>query len=200
MAFTDFLQDETAGLPNWAWGLVVVAGLGIAVIVPKFFGKSGSTNDTATDNGSSNASGIGLAVDPTTGLPYAVEGLVPSGATAGGTSPATTTTAAAQKLEAMTRKASNTEYTTSHGGNPNLGVPVFGTPDENGTLIGREALSSPIEILGAAVKGSSNIKGAGAKYGSTTWYPVSVNGQRGYISAYDLDGTPEMRPVGWPNT
>lgn len=76
-----FLSNQTAGLPNWAWIGVVAAGLGAAYLFPKFFGGGAPTAGTTTDQG---AGGIGLAVDPTTGLPYAVEGLVPSGAFAGG--------------------------------------------------------------------------------------------------------------------
>ncbi len=82
-----FLKADTAGLPNWAWLLVVAAGIAAATILPKYFGKatgSTTTDQTSTDTGTSQA-GLGLAVDPTTGLPYAVEGLVPSGGTAGGT-------------------------------------------------------------------------------------------------------------------
>src|SRR6266704_1488198 len=73
-----FLKGETAGLPNWAWILIVAAGIAAAVIVPKFFGGASSTDTSSTPD-----SGIGLAIDPTTGLPYAVEGLVPLGAGAG---------------------------------------------------------------------------------------------------------------------
>lgn len=76
-----FLSSQTAGLPNWAWIGVVAAGLGAAYLFPKFFGGGATGATTTTDQG---AGGIGLAVDPTTGLPYAVEGLVPSGAFAGG--------------------------------------------------------------------------------------------------------------------
>lgn len=82
-----FLSKDTAGLPNWAWLLVIAAGIGAAYIVPKFLAGKGTN---ATDQGSTNTgtdqsgtNGIGLAIDPTTGLPYAVEGLSPSGGLAG---------------------------------------------------------------------------------------------------------------------
>jgi hypothetical protein len=83
-----FLQGETAGLPNWAWGLVVVGGIAAAYIVPKFLNPK--QPDQASTGTGTDASGLGLAIDPTTGLPYAVEGLVPSGAGAGGGTTITT--------------------------------------------------------------------------------------------------------------
>ena len=76
-----FLNKDTAGLPNWAWILVVAAGIGAAYFIPKWLGTS-QPDQTSTGTGT-GSSGIGLAIDPTTGLPYAVEGLVPSGANAG---------------------------------------------------------------------------------------------------------------------
>jgi hypothetical protein len=74
------LKAQTGPLPNWAWIVVIVGGLAAAYIIPKFLGAKGSTSQTSTDTGTGN-SGLGLAIDPTSGLPYAVEGLVPSGGT-----------------------------------------------------------------------------------------------------------------------
>lgn len=83
-----FLSQDYAGLPGWVWLAIVGAGIGVAYIVPKFFGgaTSSTSGQTATDQGTANSgtSGLGLAVDPTTGLPYAVEGLSPSGGVSGG--------------------------------------------------------------------------------------------------------------------
>lgn len=78
-----FLTKETAGMPNWVWGLVAVAGIAAAIIVPKLLNKN-SSSSTDTSSTDTSGQGLGLAIDPTTGLPYAVEGLVPSGAGAGG--------------------------------------------------------------------------------------------------------------------
>lgn len=81
-----FLKGQTGPLPNWAWGLVIIGGIGLAYFLPKLFGGGrGTTGQTSTDTGTSDQSGLGLAIDPTTGLPYAVEGLVPSGGTVAGT-------------------------------------------------------------------------------------------------------------------
>ena len=90
-----FLMGETAGMPNWAWILVVAAGIVLAVIVPRVLNKGGGGGaatgipGTSTDNLNSGggSSGLGLAIDPTTGLPYAVQGLVPSGGSSGNSGP-----------------------------------------------------------------------------------------------------------------
>lgn len=80
-----FLKGSTGPLPNWAWGVVIVGGIAIAYFLPKFFGGKGTGSQTSSNTGTSDQSGLGLAIDPTTGLPYAVEGLVPSGGTVAGT-------------------------------------------------------------------------------------------------------------------
>lgn len=85
------LGKDTAGLPNWVWLVVIISGIGVAYILPKLLGsgKSNSSQDQSNNpqdqSGTSQASGLGLAIDPTTGLPYAVEGLVPGGGTTGAT-------------------------------------------------------------------------------------------------------------------
>jgi hypothetical protein len=81
-----FLSNSFAGLPGWVWVVVVVVGIGAAYVLPKLFGGAtgaSTTDQTSTDAGT-NQSGLGLAVDPTTGLPYAVEGLQPAGGLSGG--------------------------------------------------------------------------------------------------------------------
>lgn len=82
-----FFKAQTGPLPNWAWAVVIVGGIGAAYFLPKLFGggNKGTSGQTSTDTGTSDQSGLGLAIDPTTGLPYAVEGLVPSGGTVAGT-------------------------------------------------------------------------------------------------------------------
>jgi hypothetical protein len=72
-----FMTKDLAGMPTWVWILIVGAGITAVYIIPKFFGTKSASQTTPT-------SGLGLAIDPTTGLPYAVEGLVPSGGTVGG--------------------------------------------------------------------------------------------------------------------
>lgn len=99
-----FMSAEFAGLPVWVW-LLIVGGVGVAVfLVPKLMGGSGNTS-AATDQGSAAANN-GMAIDPSTGLPYAVEGSVgyPQGAISGQggqTSDMTQTNALLQQLIAL---------------------------------------------------------------------------------------------------
>lgn len=108
----NFLQQSTAGLPNWAWLLVVAVGVAGAIIVPKFFNK-GTSSTAPTTSGMDNTNmGLGLAVDPTTGLPYAVEGLQPSGAFAGGGQTATTTTSPTSTAQTTKSATIRTQFST----------------------------------------------------------------------------------------
>jgi hypothetical protein len=68
-----FMTNNTAGMPNWVWLLVIAGGIGLALGVKYFYNKKPSSTTGA------DTSGLGLAIDPTTGLPYAVAGLVPAG-------------------------------------------------------------------------------------------------------------------------
>lgn len=74
---------DIAGFPVWVWLVIIGAGIGAVLLVKsgklKFPGSSSSTGST----------GLGLAVDPSTGLPYAIEGLQPAGGLAGGGSTST---------------------------------------------------------------------------------------------------------------
>lgn len=117
-----FLTAETAGMPNWVWGVVVLVGVGLVFIVPRLRGSSGNTSQTSSSNGT--PSGVGMAIDPTTGLPYAVEGLVPSGAVAGGSSGQTSDLAALEAL--LSQTLANQQGTTpppSDGGSSNGSTP-----------------------------------------------------------------------------
>src|SRR5260221_3223189 len=76
-----FMTNNTAGMPNWVWLLVIAGGIGLALGVKYFYNKKPSSTTGA------DTSGLGLAIDPTTGLPYAVEGLVPAGGVAGAPPP-----------------------------------------------------------------------------------------------------------------
>jgi len=90
------LKAQTGPLPNWVWLVVIGGGIAIAYFLPKFLAQNSTSQpDATTTNAGTSNSGLGLAIDPTTGLPYAVEGLVPSGATVGtapGVLPPTPTT------------------------------------------------------------------------------------------------------------
>ena len=81
-----FMTNDTAGMPNWVWLLVIAGGIGLALVVKRMTATK-ATGNTAPTTGAIPDSGLGLAIDPTTGLPYAVEGLVPSGQSVGSNPP-----------------------------------------------------------------------------------------------------------------
>lgn len=76
-----FMTTDTAGMPNWVWLLVIAGGIGLGLAMKYFFNQKVSNSPTTADT---STSGIGVAIDPTTGLPYAVSGLVPSGSPTAG--------------------------------------------------------------------------------------------------------------------
>lgn len=115
-------SEKIGPVPVW---LIAVAGGAVIVFLIRRYSSSQGTQ-SSTDAGSSqgsNPSAVGLAVDPTTGLPYAVEGLVPSGAMAGqyyspmGQQASQADVAALQaeiaRLRAMTIPATSTSGTTA---------------------------------------------------------------------------------------
>jgi hypothetical protein len=212
-----FLKQSTAGLPNWAWVLVVVGGVAAAYFIPKLFGGGGgTTSQTATDQTNPNTTGLGMAIDPATGLPYAVEGLVPSGNPYGGSG---TDLSGLQNLLTQTLQAeknvlsqttlgyirgrfNETQTTTYDLATPG-GVPIRNL---QGQIIGLQPYGSAITITGSPITGSSNLPQSGAGFkpgvGSVEWLPVTYNGQTAYVSAYDITGyqnLPQSQAGGTPN-
>jgi hypothetical protein len=214
-----FLGQQTAGLPNWAWLLIIVAGVGLAYVVPKFAG--GKTGQSTGGKGE----GLGLAIDPTTGLPYAVEGLVPSGGVVGtgggGGGSITPDTPVTQSIpesgesgdnwqESYQSMTTGTSVPTpspsmlqhatlrSKGSRPEIksidsrGIPVRDKP--GGKEIRILPYKSDITISGTPVQGPKNL---GDKGGSTLWYPVAGGG---YVSKYDVGNFSTNSPGirGWP--
>lgn len=202
--FKELLTKETAGLPNWAWVGVIIAGVGATYFLPKLLGKSTNTTantpTTSTDAGTS-ASGIGLAVDPTTGLPYAVEGLVPSGANAGTTSTGTTASQPLMNEVGIIRARGNSSLTTSYDTKNNQGIPIRTQPDAGKGTVGYEPYGSQVQVIGPAVTGAYNLpNNKNGNNGTNLWYKVvAPNGQTGYVSAYDFSGAPVERTGQWPN-
>lgn len=179
----NFLKQSTAGLPNWAWILVVGAGIAAAYFVPKFLGSKTSQPGVT--------SGAVPTVDPATGLPY-----VPGGPYAGGGNTATgttgtTTTTTGMNIFQTRPKAINQSDPTYAFDQSNPGVPIRSAPNQTGTLLGYLPFGASINVTGAAITGGIN-------EGNTLWYPV----QGGYISAYDLVAVTQSQNtanfVTWP--
>ena len=73
-----FMGTQIGPLPMGIW-LIIIGGVGVAVFVlPRFFGHG--TNQTS---GGTGAAGSSTAIDPATGLPYAIQGFNPGGGTVG---------------------------------------------------------------------------------------------------------------------
>jgi LysM repeat protein len=155
MPIGDILTKDTAGIPNWAWIAIIVAGIAAAYVVPKFLGNTSSTTSSTDTSGSS---GLGLAIDPTTGLPYAVEGLVPSGAYAGG---GTTVTPVST---------------------PGVATPP---PIPAPTVTTSSASKSPVVTSGAPAQ-TKPIPASTAKYATVTSWPTPLSTLSGIASRYGI--------------
>jgi LysM repeat protein len=90
-----FLERDTAGIPNWAWLIILPAGILAAIFIPRLFGSSSSSAASGTDTsgdlidpstGLPYGNAYAAYIDPTTGIPYSLEATTPT------TTPASTTT------------------------------------------------------------------------------------------------------------
>lgn len=186
-----FLSKDTAGLPNWAWIVVIGAGIAAVYVVPKFLGQSSSPSSTSGTSG--DTSGLGLAIDPTTGLPYAVEGLVPSGGTTGtgidGPVASGQPIIGSSQGEVGTIRLPGAQGSPTYGADlTESGIPILSTPNVANfqqSELGLAPYGSQLVITGPPVQGSYNFAN-NAPGGSTTWYPVQFQGKSGYVSAYDI--------------
>jgi hypothetical protein len=181
-----FLNQSTAGLPNWAWLAVVGAGIAAALFLPKILGgKSQGANAPTSGTGTTpDTSGLGLAVDPTTGLPYAVEGLQSSGGLAGTqTTPAPPTT--------TTPAPANPTFTTVKSG-----ALETAPRDVHGKTLTMVPSGANVQLL----SGPPIPDPAG---GSKLYYPVSYNGQSGYVGSDVIHinaGSTGRSPLSWPTS
>lgn len=178
-----FLQQSTAGLPNWAWVLVIGAGIAAAIIVPKYLNQGQASSTT-----SSSGNGLGLAVDPTTGLPYAVEGLVPSGGNAGGGTTATGGGGGTSTQPPTTGSNLASVFTRAlqPGASPPNDIPIWKTPNVDWSQdVGGIPINTTVQV------------GPPVKTGNQTFYPVNYNGTSGYIGSWDLAGLPTNFTT-WP--
>lgn len=77
------------------------------------------------------------------------------------------------------RDANNYDKSQKH-----TGIAIHAGTD-NGKSIGQVSYGQVIQATGPAVVGAYNKPGSGGN-GSNLWYPITVNGKSGYISAYDI--------------
>lgn len=189
-----FLTKETAGLPNWAWGLVIVAGGGIGYyFVRKNQASSSSTaaanaqsQPSATGQSTSGAAGsYGSSIDYSSSLPISASNpsspvYVLSG-TQGTTPPSTPVTPTTQTItiRAPATSGPTAQYDASHSGIPVHAGPSWQTPT-TGTL----AWGSNAQVVPTPVNGGSNFPN-GWQGGSTVWYQLTAGG---FISSFDIAG------------
>jgi hypothetical protein len=181
------LKQTTAGLPNWAWLLIIAGGIAAAIILPKYMKPQSS---------SSSPSGLGLAIDPTNGLPYAVEGLVPGGGNAGASTPPPPLPQASAGNSAVTVRSQFSQPGVNAYDTANTGIPIRTKPDITSGTLRTAPFGSTIQVAGAPVTGGGNIDPSNPRIGSDIWYPV-VGG--GYISQFDLGNVGSTGPR-WPQS
>lgn len=143
----NFLMKETAGLPNWAWGLVVMAGLGIGYFVMRSSG-GGSSAATTTD----------ATATPTTPTPIDANAMTASGVGNGQPQIVVLPLASTSPVASSTSSAGGTGDTGDSGGSAstNTGTSTNTiTPSSPGTPRGRSVSSTMLTIRN---KGGSSIK------------------------------------------
>lgn len=94
--------------------------------------------------------------------------------------PPTTTPTETGIIRALETSGQTSGYDKANPG----GVPFRSTP--GGAVLSEAPYGSQVSITGAPVQGSDNFGSDPNHVGSTLWFPVTLNGQNGYISAYDI--------------
>ncbi len=196
-----FLMQETAGLPNWGWMLVIVGGASFGFIFVK--NRQNASNGSSTDatgstvpqpsTDANTATGVtptGLIVIPVqspdngqnTQNTQSTQSATPTVDTSNNSQTTTTQTPPRQRLsstrQATVRAKGSLPQAAAYDA-ANNGVPVRATP--GGLEIRKATFSSTVTLSGPSVQGGSNLPGNNS--GSTSWYPLS-NG--GYINSEDL--------------
>jgi len=188
-----FLSKETAGLPNWAWLLVLLVGGGIGFFIVRSQQNQASSSSSTTPGSET--------VPVTGGSPVYVVASSPA------TAPTTTSTAGTSTV-GTTGSTGSAGSTGSLSGTPVLGsglttllvkstaasqkfgtVPLRASPGSADSQPDSQVVQVPIgtQLIasGPAVQGANNF-GPGNAAGSSLWYPTSYNGISGYVSGYDV--------------
>ena len=201
-----FLQKETAGLPNWAWILVIIGGAGAGYYFVRknsaatsTAGSNAASQPSATGQSTSGAAGsYGSAIDYSSSLPVSATN-ASSPVYVLGTSPTPTPTnptpqppqptpqppqpqPTPQQKVTVRQPASSGQtasYDSSHSG-----VPIHSGPSWQTPVMSTANWGSQVPVTGPAVSGGSNFPN-GFQGGSTMWYPVAGGG---FISSYDIAG------------
>lgn len=189
-----FLKKTTAGLPNWAWLLVVVGGAGVGFLFVRSQ-QANTANTTTTNTAASAAStNVGSTPQPDSGQQTPPNYDIGSGSN--GQSPVYVVSSpivpAASSIQQSTPQPSvnirlqslsgcSAAYDKSHSG-----VPLHSVPAGGNTIIGTIPFgASSIPLTGTEVTGSNQ---GGPCSQTNFWYPVSYNGLQGFVSSQDVSG------------
>lgn len=192
----EFLQKKYGGLPVWAWGLIVIGGVvvGLYFLKNKGIGSVLTGNAGTTSSGTSSTSEAAGTVDSQTvpvtsaspvyvlstsnpGTTTSTDGQTSTTTTNtgdGNTSGTTTSNIKIRPSQALTGGIFQ-QYDQGHSG-----IPLRNSPG------GSQYTPIP---FGASVTLTGNAQSGPQTGGnSTIYYPVTYNGQSGYVSALDLTG------------
>lgn len=169
------LTTKIAGLPLWSWGLIVIAGVGIGWFILR---KQQQATSAAAQPPAAQALNdqipSSVQVPNTTGDQVF---LVPP--TAPTTAPTTgTTDGSAQQTLTIRQPGKAPGYDQN-----NAGPPIWSSPGQN--AIGEIPWGSTVTVTGIPVSGPSN---TGQPGGSNIYYPVTFQGNSGFVSRFDLVG------------
>lgn len=96
--------------------------------------------------------------------------------TGGGTGPLTATIRSKTPVDSASGKETS--------------VPLFSDVNTN-TSSGHIPFGTQVTVTGPAVSGRT-AKSANGKFTSSTWYPITWNGQNGFVISYDLSNPPSQ--------
>lgn len=172
--FASKLKEEMKKIP-W-WGYVIGIGGGAFLIMK--MRSSASTGVQATGATNANGTSDTSSVD---GYPYDSQWYNDTGQSGypGGPSPSPSPSPNPSS-GTVRQKNSDPPYTNSWDSS-HSGVPYDTSPGSG--QAGIIPYGGSVQITGASVQGPANFNGPGS---STTWFPISINGQTGYISQFDL--------------
>lgn len=180
----NFFSRKLAGLPIWAWGLVGLAGVGLGYyFVKKQQGTAGAkaaaSSPTAQTLATTDTTPSSEQVPNTTGAQvYIVAPPTPvssSGSGSGSETPPPTPSSTVQ-IRAQQTRGTQAVFDQTHSG-----VFLFSGPGSGSSST--VPFGATVEVTGNAQPGASN-----GTDGATLYYPISYNGQSGWVSSLDLIG------------
>lgn len=210
----EFFLKKFGDLPVWAWGLIAAGGIGAGILLIRWqkgtpataanltaqsspgdltTGNTGaetnSASNTVGDNGiinnpfpETNVNGQQIPILPPGYQPVTdgsgnIIGYAPT-STSTGTTPSGGFTATARTIRSKTPVDSASSSRKS--------VPFLSSP--GGKALGSIPFGASVQQTAAVLSGPINTS-ANGNYSSSQWYPVTYNGQSGFVNAIDIVGS-----------